>query len=897
MTRFEHGIVRVLRGDTVIGAAFLVKERLLVTCAHVVNAAGAKSGETLRMKTAQGTLLSGQVLSDYWRAANAEDIAFIRLDEPAEGVTPLALGSSANAKGHLFSSYGFPKPTQELSGRGEIVGEANLNQIVYLQLDSKQVTPGFSGAPVYDENTRRVVGMIAAITPPDEYQRQGTTAFAVPAETLREVCPEIQLVEVCPYLNLDAFEEKDALYFFGRKRVTQKLVENLKREPRFLALLGPSGSGKSSVMRAGLIPALKSGEVPGSQGWDYIIVRMDGEPFNLLSDAGLELEAGLQEAVARWLAEHPNKTRLVFVFDQFEQVLVAATDETRQRFIGELASLLDSALPVSVMMSMRDDFYSRFQKDATKLADWFERGLVNVPLALTKAELDAIITGPANVAGLSFEEGLADTIAADALAESQSNGDAQVTILPLLEFALTQLWEMRQENTLTHAAYREIEGVTGGLATWASNTYDALDKQERRMARLILELLVHPADEAQGTPDIRQARPILELLRENELLMSRTIDKLVSARLLTVKRDERTKQEVVEIIHDSLLVEWGSLKAWLEEDRPSLLIQQQLSEAANEWKRHHFEASYLFSGKRLNELQAWTESHEYRLSKLEEDFLKQSAAGYARQRRTQRIFWGMAVVLLAALFVIGPGTWLYREGLRMKAAGMSQLVEVQGGEMVFGTNAEERQAENGEQAQTKVPVDALWVEATEVTYEQYGLCVKAKACQEPLFTRPVDVNAMKDHPVAYVTLYQAVDYCTWVGRRVPNSYEWELAARGLNGRDWPWAGDEPPSDDKGQFLSFTRFPEDTAAVGSFMNGASPEGVLDLYGNVWEWTVSAWDPVRNALSDWGGNEAAYILQRGGSWDAALERITQVRPSQALGSDAVTGFRCVKSADEP
>lgn len=897
MNRFERGILRVLSGDNAVGAAFLVKEGLLVTCAHVVDAAGAKGTEGLRLKTAGGSVVTGQVLDEYWREAAAEDIAFIRLHETLQDASPLPLGSSAETKGHLFSTFGFPKPTQELSGRGQIVGEASLDRFVYLQLDSPQVTPGFSGAPVYDEDTRRVIGMIAAITPPDEYQRQGTTAFAIPAEVMREVCPEVQLVELCPYLNLDAFKEKDAAYFFGRERVKLKLIDSLKREPRFLALLGPSGSGKSSVLQAGLIPALKGGALPGSSGWEYLLMRMGADPFQILKEAGLESHAGLQEAVTRWQTDHPGKTRLVLVFDQFEQLLVTAPEETRQHFINELANLLDSPLPVSVLMSMRDDFYSRFQKSAAKLTGWFERGLVNVPLTLTRAELDAIIRGPAKVAGLSFEEGLANTIAADALAESPNDVDAQVTILPLLEFALTQLWEMRQDNMLTHAAYRQIEGVTGGLATWASKTYDALDRQERRMARLILELLVHPADEAQGTPDIRQARPIPDLLREEELLTRRTIDKLVSARLLTVKRDERTELEVVEIIHDSLLVEWSSLRAWLEEDRPALQVQQQLSEAASEWNSHDRERSYLFSGKRLDDLLKWTQQHAYLPSKLEESFLEQSVAEYARQRRRARLLWGMAAVLLMTLFVLGPGTLLYRAGLRQKAANMSRLVQVQGGEMLFGTNAQDRQTQNGEQAQMSLPMAALQVEATEVTYAQYELCVQAQVCEAPLFARPVDVQAMQAHPVVYVTLYQAVAYCNWVGRRVPTSAEWELAARGLNGRAWPWQGSAAPSDDRGQFVSLTKFPEDSAAVGSFPNGASPEGVLDLYGNVWEWTVSAWDPESNAITDWDGDEAAYILQRGGGWDAALDRITQVRPSQPMGADAVTGFRCVLSAESP
>jgi len=903
MNHFEHSLLRALKGDVVVGAAFLVRERLVATCAHVVIAAGWKRGDMVRLKTAQGVVVNGEVLPEYWRDVNAEDIAFLRLQEELEGIEPLPLGSSTGTKDDRFSTFGFPKPTQELAGRGEIIGEATLNQLKYLQLDSKQVTPGFSGAPVYDENTRRVVGMIMAITPPDEYQRQGTTAFAISSETLRAVCPEIQLKDVCPYLNLDSFEERDAEYFFGRKRVIQKLIESLKREPRFLVLLGPSGSGKSSVMKAGLIPSLKRGAIPGSEKWEAITIRPGDDPFGALEEAGLqETGQGFEHAAGIWLNDHPGRTRLLIVIDQFEQLLVSTPEDIRRKFIAELVKLLDSRLGVTVMMTMRDDFYSRFQLDAAKLADWFEHGLVNIPLWLTREELESIITGPANVAGLNFEEGLAETIAVDVMAQSQNGDDAQVTILPLLEFALTQLWEMRQDNIMTHDAYRDIAGVTGGLAKWASSTYDSLDKNERRMARLILELLVHPADENQGIPDIRQARPIPEIVRENEILTRRTIDKLVNARLLTIKRDERTGVEIVEIIHDSLLVEWGSLKAWLDEDRPSLQIQQQLTEAAREWERHNFERSYLFRGLRLTELEKWAAKSEYKLNEPDEKFLKDSSAERARQTLTTRIFWSMAAVLTLALLIAGPGIWIYREYLRRTATGMSQIVRVLGGTMEFGTSDPERQDYLGEAKTTPVDVATISMETTEVTYEQYGLCVKAKRCDDPIFTQPVDTEALKDRPAAYVTLYQAMDYCTWLGRRLPDTFEWELAARGVNGRPWPWYEESLPADDpknlvsedKGYFLTAGRHPTDSAPVGSYPNGATPEGVLDLYGNVWEWTSSAVNLDDFAVSGWDGDSEAYIIQRGAAWDSALDRITQIRLSQPVGSDPATGFRCVTEA---
>ena len=901
MSSFESRIARVLKGNSAVGAAFLVADRLMVTCAHVIRSAGKKSGEMVTLRLADGSIVNVQIVGKYWREAEAEDVAFLQLEQPLRDTEPLRLGSSMGIRGHGFSTFGFPKPSQELAGRGEIVGEAVVNKLKLLQLDSRQVTPGFSGAPVFDDVTKRVVGMVVAITPPDEYQRQGTTAFAIPSETLREICEELQSLDICPFKSLDVFNEEDAEFFFGRERVVEKLLESLSREARFLALLGPSGSGKSSVIRAGLIPALKMGKLPGSQEWGFVIVQPEDQPFEQLEIMGMKVpQNGLIASVEDWLREHQGTSRLVLVIDQFEEILVSTPAEIRQKFISELSDLLDSPLAMTVVITMRDDFYSRLLRDATALGNWIEHGLVNVPLTITEDELEAIVKRPAQVAGLIFEEGLAETIVADVLARDEGDA-ARTTVLPLLEFALTQLWELRRDNLLTHDAYRSMDGVAGGLAKWANTVYDGLDKNERSIARIILELLVHPADEVQGTPDIRQARPILEIIRENEILTQTTINKLVKARLLTTKRDPRTGDDILEIIHDALLVEWSSLRSWLDEDRPSLQMQQQLNEAADEWKAHGHDKSYLFRGRRLAEVQKWLDQHKKALSQAERDFFKASFQESVRQRNITRIFWGMAAVLSLWLLILGPGTWVYHELLRRQALGASGLIEVTGGDIVFGSNDPEQPFSIGEPPQQTVAVATTWFEATEVTMHQYDLCVRARRCDSPLFTEPVNLEARARHPVTHVTLYQAMAYCAWLGRRLPNTYEWELAARGTNGRPWPWYDPDLPADhprnrlssDKGIFISFDASPANTDPVGTHRAGATSEGILDLYGNVWEWTTSAVDLGSNAITPWDGNKDAHIIQRGGAWNAGLRRITEIRPSIAAGAEWDAGFRCVQN----
>lgn len=623
MTSFEDSILRVLKSDLIVGAAFLVSDRLVATCAHVARSAGAKVGGKVSLRSTDGKLIEAIVEPEFWRDVNAEDISILKLEGSLENIKPLVLGSSSGTKGHNFSTYGFPKEGQELFGSGEIIGQATIDGIKVLQLRSPEVTPGFSGAPIFDEITKRVVGMIAAITPPDEYQRLGTTAFAIPSEIIRDICSELQISDVCPYRSLDVFNEEDAPFFFGRERVVQKMIDSLKHELRFLAVLGPSGSGKSSVVRAGLIPALKQGKVPGSDKWGVITIRPANQPFEQLDSAGLsKSQDGLEEAVRVWLDNHSEKTRLILIIDQFEEALVSTPEDIRQRFIQQLAHLLNASIAITIALTLRDDFYSRFLQDATFLAAWLEKGLVNIPSALDEDELRAIVVGPANAIGLTFEEGLMDFILDDASEADRTKGLARSTILPLLEFTLAQLWEKRQDGLLSHEIYRIIGKVSGSITQWANQVYDSLEENERNITRRILCDLVYPADTEQGLLDSRWPRSVLELVRLGENQVYQIIGKLVQARLLTTSRDERTGEEMVEIIHEALLREWYLLRRWVDEDRNLLRLRNSVSDAALEWKRAGRDESFLtHRGRRLEDIISITVGPRFTFTGVEQDYI------------------------------------------------------------------------------------------------------------------------------------------------------------------------------------------------------------------------------------------------------------------------------------
>lgn len=262
------GIVRILRPDgKTSGTGFVVSDSLIATCAHVIPPglepkADSPPGKVDLVFLNSNELRSAHVVAEWWRPADREDVAILKLDGPLpEGVRPLSLGSSAGTSDHPFKTFGFPavSPEDGVWGDGHILNETRLQGMSVLQISSPQVTRGFSGAPVLDTVSRRVIGMVNAISSPDQYGKMPETAFITPTEILQMIFPELRLSDIQPYLGLAAFTENDAKFFFGRRREIERLIGSLKREPRFLAVMGPSGSGKSSVIQAGLIPQLRPG--------------------------------------------------------------------------------------------------------------------------------------------------------------------------------------------------------------------------------------------------------------------------------------------------------------------------------------------------------------------------------------------------------------------------------------------------------------------------------------------------------------------------------------------------------------------------------------------------------------------------------------------------------------
>ncbi|MBE7557284.1 MAG: trypsin-like peptidase domain-containing protein [Anaerolineales bacterium] len=401
--KLETAIVRIVapNGGTVGTGFVLTDDGLIATCAHVIADVGIGPGETVNFVfPCTGEEGQAVVEVDWWREPEAEDVAILRLiGELPEPVKPLPLGASAGAANHSFETIGFPptNSTGGILGGGVILGQTRISEVLVLQLRSQEVTSGFSGAPVWDCTTRRVVGMVTATADPDGRWRLAETAFITPTETLRLVCTDLQLTDICPYRSLEPFTETDADFFFGRSRLVEKLLVRLKSSPRFLAVLGPSGSGKSSLVRAGIIPAIRQGHVPGSDRWKDIIITPSDNPFRQLETKGLVITGqDLTRGVHQWQIKHSEYERLMLVIDQFEELFTLCPDSILRAFVNQLTALLDGVWPVTVILTLRSDFYGYLTEKATSLLPWLEQGIVNIPLTLSRSELVEIVQARLN---------------------------------------------------------------------------------------------------------------------------------------------------------------------------------------------------------------------------------------------------------------------------------------------------------------------------------------------------------------------------------------------------------------------------------------------------------------------------------------------------------------------
>ncbi|MGW5779826.1 nSTAND1 domain-containing NTPase [Streptomyces sp. NPDC003863] len=716
-------VAQLLAPDgSVAGAGFLIAEDTLVTCAHVVRAAGSGPGERVRVAFPRMTgaqELVGEVLSDPWRAPEDEDVAFVRLSEAPMGPRVLPLGSAEGCAGHRVRSFGFPAqaPPAGHSGYGR-AGDllpASVDRGLLLQLtDANDLTTGFSGAPVLDLETGRVIGMLTEITAPDVFARGQGIAYVTPTEALREIRPELTAQEVCPYRGLEPFTAEHARWFEGRGEAVRNVLANLSGGRRLTLLLGPSGSGKSSLIQAGVVRALAEGAVPGSDRWLPVLVRPRQDLAAEIERAGLPGAArdGIEAAVRRRLENEPGCERVLLVIDQFEEYFTeAAGGRPRQTtaVADELSALADSYAPVSVILVMRDDFYPQLAAQTPRLLDTAMPGLLNVPGALSQDDLHAMITRPAEDVGLRFQPGLPEQIVADVLATSPETAaapQAPVTVLPLLELALQQLWGRRQDGFLTHDGYRRIGAVSGSLTMWCDRALDELSPGGRQIARRVLTSLVRPDDPGRRIPAVRAQVPLDELrdlavgpgdaAADGSVAADRSVDAVIAAlvrhRIVTTQTlrdphrpDAPPGEPVAELVHDALIRDWGALREWIRLDREFHEWLDRTRERQQRWAEKR-DPGDLLAGTALAEGTKWAGRWG-----LPDDITAYLTASRRHQeaavRRRRRVVTSLATLLVLALLGGIGAVWQWRSAVAERQAALSRQLAVQSN-LVMTSNPE-----------------------------------------------------------------------------------------------------------------------------------------------------------------------------------------------------------------
>jgi formylglycine-generating enzyme required for sulfatase activity len=570
---------------------------------------------------ASGQKGTARVLPELWRPSNAQDVAVLRVepkpeiseptDDPAGTVTGwvtegrpvvLPLGYTAHlregvaAAERVLRTFGYlhAKTKDGLPGLCQVVGTTQENGFDVFTFRTVEVTTGFSGAPVWDEDLKAVVGMVVSFLKRGEGRGGGQTGNAsfIPIETIRDACPDLALPQGEPYRSLDAFEEHHAAFYHGREAASSQLV-NMLGSHDFVAVVGVSGSGKSSLVKAGLVKGLRAA---GSSLAERTRVRFVAGPDPLVSlvhaveqqvpgvprpvseylgisratavsprEMSLEFQGKSVEELARGLRAFADSHPLLLVCDQFERLFTECTvAESRERFASVL--LRSACRNLKVLIAVRADYFGRVLEHEEVGRAVSKAQLTLLPMG--EAELRDAIELPARSLFRYFQAGVVDRLIGDVRGRA---GD-----LPLLQFALTELWSAdHAKGVMTKRTYdghgfedrakhTRVSGIQGAIIRRAESYYERLsDQAERERCGRLFRLLVDAGVESPSGSDTSRRILAAELDDQSRALA----DSLADTFLLTTSEDPLTSQRTYEVSHESLIKFWPRLKGWATEQR------------------------------------------------------------------------------------------------------------------------------------------------------------------------------------------------------------------------------------------------------------------------------------------------------------------------------------------
>jgi serine/threonine protein kinase len=576
-----------------------------------------------------------------------------------------------------------------------------------------------------------------------------------------------------PFAGLAAFQEEDAERFFGRNQEIVSIVAQLRIQP-MVTIVGLSGTGKSSLVRAGVIPALKrSGE-----GWDACVVRPGREPMVALaglleqaygSSVGIESSStgslsstaldhasssGLGPVIKRLRAEPgflgarlrsraASKLRRILVFvDQFEELYtLGAPQEERATFLACLAAVADDAAsPLRVILSMRSDFLDRLAEERYISVE-ITRGLVFLPPMSREGMREALLR-PVEANEYRFESPALVSHMVDILAFTPG-------ALPLLQFTAARLWERRDTDRrlLTEASYEQLGGVAGALATHADAVLAGMPSEEQTMARTVLERLVTP----------ERTRALVSMAELCSLdgsvdMVEHVVQHLAAMRLLVIERDEGADR-TVELVHESLIDRWPTLARWLAENQEDVAFLARLRSAALEWEKRDRDEGLLWRGAPAQEAKLWHAHYRGALARREQDYLDAVFALVDRAVRVRRRIVGGSMALMALLLVGASVALIQIRQAQREAGRQAEIARAQADERAQAQQEAARQAQaasaralEAEQAQQKAEQAQQKAEQAQREAEQARVVAEAertRTVRETVKTRAALVQAQR----------------------------------------------------------------------------------------------------------------------------------------------------------
>jgi formylglycine-generating enzyme required for sulfatase activity len=688
------------------------------------------------------------------------------------------------------------------------------------------------------------------------------------ARLLRHVQPKSKTMHWTgsPYPGLRYFFTKEAGIYFGRDMEIAALVERLTDPTcRFLCVIGASGSGKSSLVLAGLLPRLKDNAIPGSSQWvceRFVPGKDRRDPFKSLAlalDSKLDPYGYQPEDVSTGLYEdhsflneltecllqgQGNQAEFVLFIDQMEELFTLDSQAKVAPFIEFIDYAAHRPL-VRIVATLRADFYAECMA-FEPMVDLLNQGTYNLKTP-NDADLIEMINKPADCAGIELDSGLAHRILEDTGNEPGS--------LALMAFTLQRLYEAGDQRRLTLAAYKDIKGVKGAIGHKAGEIFQALSPSAQASFPLVFRELVSITAEGTAT----RKRAPLKGFKDN-LGVTELIKELCGPKARLLVTDKKGKSATVEVAHEKLFESWPKLKDWIDERRDAFRLKQQVETAARQWAESGHQMSHLWRHERLEPVYEMLERLE--ITKPEEplkSFVRKEADRLLEELQDSETTHYRRAEIGDRLAQIGDP----RAGVGVDEQGAPDIdwVRVPGGRVVLEGGA------------GTFKVAPFFIARYPVTYRQYRAFVEAndgyknKRWWDDLKNeekwgeqyRPID-----NCPAEMASWFDAMAFCRWLSAkldcevRLPTEWEWQQAATGGNPENnYPWDAEWD-----GRLANTTESHlSRTTAVGLYPGGRTNQRIYDMAGNVNEWCLNKYEKLKDTSID---VESRRVL-RGGSWD--------------------------------